>query len=271
MQRRRLDNDQWVVPDVSQMSLLDILQEGDRATRPVETVVDRLAALELDYEAIDEAQPSPDPPSKTKKSKTPAEALNGRMVDVPFHAPSRAQRVPDLIPTLDEMLGDFLNPQEWYDALLFILQSPHNRCCLSEPEWRTKQRRALQVFEERAKCFVQTRGRADEWKRLLGELTLRRVVHECDDEHALHPSPKLTCAFAGTYNAWIYQLDDGLYVYCVLQAVSLDYVYLGHMYAQSIESHALDISSSSCSSSLSSSPMSSSSGRTTALPSPTAM
>jgi len=242
-QRQRLDTGGWIQPrHVDQMSLLDILQDEDaQPTRQPETILDRLEALESEYDATLLAEPSP--PAQKKPSKSPASTLGGRVVDVPFHAPTRTPTVPDIISLVDETLSEFSDATEKHNALVYLLSAPNNHSCLSEPGWRTTERKALRVFEEHTRCWVNTRGRAQEWERLLQDVTLNRVY--CAEGRESAP---LTCAF-GAYRVWTYQVDDALYVYCVLRPVGLDFVYLGHLCAQSVQSHELDIESSMSSSS----------------------
>lgn len=218
--------------------------------------------MEMEYETFNMSQPSPSP-SPCTPTRAPANVLEGRVVDVPFHLSEREPTVPDLMVTVDEALRN----QPLNDDLLYFLLSPENRqACLSEPTWRTKQRRPLTVFEERTKCYTGTRGRREEWERLLGELTLRRLTRQNAEDLA---SPALaTHILNGTHQVWTYELDEAFYVYCLLRPVSLDLTYVGHLYAQSIESHQVDIESSSSSSSSSGTMLSSSSSSSSSPPSP---
>jgi len=246
MARRRLDE------SGSALSLLDILAEEDEQERG-----ERIDHLEMEYETFNMSQSSASPVVRTP-TRPPADVLRGRVIDVPFHLSGREQNVPDLMVTVDEALGGQPLTDAQADDLLHFILSPENRqACLSEPSWRTKQRRPLVVFEERTKCYVGTRGRREEWERLLGEITLRRLTRRNAEDLA---SPALATHIRnGTHEVWTYELDEAFYVYCLLRPVSLDLTYLGHLYAQSIESHQMDIESSSSSSALASSSSSSSS------------
>lgn len=245
------------------LSLLDILAEDDDDGQGREERIDH---LEMEYETFNMSQSAASPVVRTP-TRPPADVLRGRVVDVPFHLSGREPSVPDLMVSVDEALrGQLLTHTQTSDLLHFILASGNRQSCLSEPAWRTRQRRPLAVFEERTKCYVGTRGRREEWQRLLGELTLRRVTRQNAENLA---SPALATHICnGAYEVWTYELDEAFYVYCLLRSTACDLTYVGHLYAQSIESHQMDIVSSSTSSSSSSSMLASSSSSSSSPSSP---
>lgn len=262
-QRRRLDGDTWTSTDVENMSLVDILhgEDGSRPppVTPTESLDERFARLEIEYESSGAAEPYRPPSTPITPTKAPERWWGGRRTDPPrFHAPNVATIVPDTAPLVDEMLLA-MEPEQRDDLMAFFLRE--NRTLLTEPAWRTAQRQSLKMFEEQARCYVNTRGSPAEWSRLLGALTLRKVVFQTelrdDDDDDESPVRLAESVYERRYHVWTYELDEAFFVYCVLNPVALDFVYMGHYYAQSVQSHQIDIddadSSSSSSSTLASS------------------
>ena len=252
------------------MTLLDILR-GEESPPPsrldAESLDERFARLEIEYESSGAAEPYRPPSTPATPTKAPEHVLGGRRVDPPrFHAPCAAMCVPDTAPLVDEMLLG-VDAGQRDDLMAFLLRE--NRTLLTEPAWRTAQRQSLKMFEEQARCYVNTRGSSAEWSKLLSALTLRKVEFQTeprdDDDNEL-PVRLAESVYEGKYHVWTYELDEAFFVYCVLHPVAFDFVYMGHYYAQSIQSHQIDIDDDDESSS--STTLSSSSSSPSPMPAP---